>query len=65
MDPAKINAMVKWPIPRTAQDARRFIGLAGSYRRFVKDFSAIARLIHKLLLENRNGYEINRLLSKN
>ena len=32
----------KWPLPVTRTDARAFLGKVGYYRRFIKDFSAIA-----------------------
>ena len=33
---------MKWEAPRTATEIRRFLGLAGYYRRFIEDFSKIA-----------------------
>jgi hypothetical protein len=38
----KIAAVRDWPTPTKIQELRAFLGLAGYYRRFVKDFSAIA-----------------------
>ena len=38
MDPAKVEAVVKWEIPNSATETRSFVGLAGYYRRFIEGF---------------------------
>lgn len=47
-DPGKIQAIVNWPIPTSVRDVRSFLGLAGFYRKFVKDFSKIATPLYNL-----------------
>ena len=43
VDRAKIEAIEKMSIPRNVRDVRSFLGHAGFYRCFIKDFSHIAR----------------------
>nr|GEZ98315.1 retrotransposon protein, putative, Ty3-gypsy subclass [Tanacetum cinerariifolium] len=49
MDPAKVEAITKWPRPTTVTEVRRFLGLAGYYRRFVEGFSLLALPLTKLM----------------
>ena len=51
--PAKIEAISSWPIPLTVTQVRSFLGLAGFYWRFVKDFGSIAAPLNELTKEGR------------
>ncbi|MCG8048820.1 MAG: DDE-type integrase/transposase/recombinase, partial [Candidatus Thiodiazotropha taylori] len=42
-DPEKLEKVQNWPIPKNADEVRQFTSFAGYYRRFVKDFSKIAK----------------------
>ncbi|KAI3795203.1 hypothetical protein L1987_37852 [Smallanthus sonchifolius] len=48
VDPAKIETVKEWNVPKTPTEIRSFLGLAGYYRRFIQDFSRIALPLTKL-----------------
>ena len=47
VDPSKIEAVEKFPVPRTKIEVKSFLGLASYYRRIVPKFAEIARLLYK------------------
>ncbi|GJS56500.1 putative reverse transcriptase domain-containing protein [Tanacetum coccineum] len=53
VDPAKIEAVKNWASPTTPMEVRQFLGLAGYYRRFIKDFSKIAKSLTELTQKNK------------
>ena len=42
MDPEKVDAIFKWPHPRNLQELQMFLGLAGFYRKYIRDYAKIA-----------------------
>ncbi|GKD02558.1 reverse transcriptase domain-containing protein [Tanacetum coccineum] len=52
VDRAKIEA-VNWTSPTTPTEIRQFLGLAGYYRKFIKDFSKIAKSLTELTQKNK------------
>nr|GFA12567.1 reverse transcriptase domain-containing protein [Tanacetum cinerariifolium]GFA13010.1 reverse transcriptase domain-containing protein [Tanacetum cinerariifolium]GFA13017.1 reverse transcriptase domain-containing protein [Tanacetum cinerariifolium] len=49
VDKAKVDVITKLPHPTIVKGIRSFLGHAGFYRRFIKDFSKIARPMTRLL----------------
>jgi len=48
MDPVKVAGVHEWPIPENQTDVQAFIGFVNFYRRFIQDFSTIARPLFNL-----------------
>ncbi|KAL9308528.1 putative nucleotidyltransferase, Ribonuclease H [Arabidopsis thaliana] len=49
VDKAKVDVMMQLQPPKTVKDIRSFLGHAGFYRIFIKDFSKLARPLTRLL----------------
>ena len=51
-DPSKIESARSWPIPSKLKELRAFLGTCSYYKRFIKDFSKIAKPLHRLTEKN-------------
>ncbi|KAI3682050.1 hypothetical protein L2E82_50198 [Cichorium intybus] len=52
VDPAKVEAVMRWEVPKTPSEIRSFLGLAGYYRRFIQNFSKVAVPLTRLTKKN-------------
>ena len=49
VDPTKVQSVTDWLAPTSVGEIRSFLGLAGYYRRFIENFSKIAKPMTELL----------------
>ncbi|KAJ8044512.1 hypothetical protein HOLleu_07281 [Holothuria leucospilota] len=47
-DPDKVAAVRTWPHPQNVEELKKFLGFAGYYRRFIQDYSKIAKPLNDL-----------------
>lgn len=59
-DPEKTAALKEWPVPTNIKTLRSFLGFAGYYRRFIKNYAKIVRPLNELLI----GHPTNRAVKK-
>lgn len=52
--PLKIQAVKRFPIPTNAKTLQRFLGLTSYFRKFVKNYSTIAKPLSDLLRNETN-----------
>src|SRR5467141_2215767 len=48
MDPVKVAGVRDWPTPRNITEVQSFVGFVNFYRRFIQDFSHLAKPLHQL-----------------
>ncbi|GJT53610.1 putative reverse transcriptase domain-containing protein [Tanacetum coccineum] len=53
VDPSKVESVKNWKTPESSTEIRSFLGLAGYYRRFIKNFSKIAKPLTLLNQKNK------------
>ena len=58
-DPAKLEAVTNYPVPKDIKELRTFLGLSNYYRRYIKDYSNIAEPLHQLTRKTAKGFHWN------
>jgi hypothetical protein len=53
VDSSKVEAVMEWKSPKSVSEIRSFLGLAGYYRRFIENFSKIAKPMTQLLKKEK------------
>jgi len=56
VDLGKVKDVLDWQPPQTVSEIRSFLGLTGYYRRFIENFSKIAKSLTSLL-EKGKGFK--------
>lgn len=63
-DPTKTAKIAEWPEPTNLAELRTFLGFAGYYRKFVKNFSQISKPLTKLMVgaprKKKKGHQAKR-----
>jgi len=54
VDPGKVKDVLDWQPPQTMLEIRSFLGLAGYCRRFIENFSKIAKSLTSLLQKGKD-----------
>ena len=55
VDPEKVVAIMSWELPNSIFEIHSFLGFAGYYRRFIKDFSWLAAPMIRLTQKEVNS----------
>ncbi|GJW41592.1 putative reverse transcriptase domain-containing protein [Tanacetum coccineum] len=53
VNPSKVESVKNWKIPESSTEIRSFLGLVGYYRRFIENFSKIAKPLTLLTQKNK------------
>ncbi|RVW73732.1 Transposon Ty3-I Gag-Pol polyprotein [Vitis vinifera] len=64
VDKAKVELISKLLSPTTIKGVRQFLGHAGFYRRFIKDFSKLSKPLCELLAKDANDFAIGAVLGQ-
>jgi LPS O-antigen subunit length determinant protein (WzzB/FepE family) len=63
VDPSKVESVTKWEQPLNVTDIRSFFRMARYYRRFIENFSKIAKSMAELL-KNNTKFELSEACEK-
>ena len=59
MDPKRVQAILTWPTPKTTRGIRSFLGFVGYHRRFISNFSKIAKPLNNLLKKDAAPWDVS------
>ena len=53
MEKEKVKAVLDWLVPKLVKKVQKFMRLANYYKRFVKNFTKIVRLLYELIIKEK------------
>jgi len=53
MEAEKVDGVLSWPQLKNVKNVRKFLDLVNYYRRFIKDFARVARLMNVLTRKDK------------
>lgn len=53
MDEKNVTTVLNWPQPTTLKELQRFLGFSNFYRRFIRNFSAVANPLTSMVKNDR------------
>ena len=53
MEEEKVKGVLDWLTPKCVKDVQKFLGLVNYYRRFIRGFASIARLLHDMVKKDK------------
>lgn len=56
VDPQKVDAILRIPVPKSVSEVRRIMGMASWYRRFIPNFSSVIAPLSSLLRKNHKFF---------
>jgi hypothetical protein len=65
IDPTKMEAIIKWPVPTNVTEVRSFVGETQYLQKFIASFSVVVAPLHAITTVVRvsSGERINRKIS--
>ena len=48
INPEKVNAVSRWPVPTSERNVQQFLGPVGYYRNYIQNFATIAKPLYQL-----------------
>jgi Reverse transcriptase (RNA-dependent DNA polymerase) len=60
MEPERVSAIQEWPEPTKPREIQEFLGFANFYRRFVRNYSQIAKGLTDLLKKRPGAFQMTK-----